>query len=175
MMQSDAASRRQRQSRLTLTLTGAAGLLFVLIAYLMWSLAQRERTLRRAAETMAPHARVIGTLREGVLLVGIAQDLTGIALLLKGVGGKSQSDASTLEFIVGHVNHVLERACALARGLSPIQVAGGSLSLALSRFAAEISAASSIEVVCRSELDGLHLGTTQSDHLYRIAQECVRM
>jgi len=64
---------------------------------------------------------------------------------------------------------------ALARGLSPVQVAGGSLSLALSRLAAEVSAGGSIDVVCRSELADLHLGALLSDHPYRIAQECLRI
>jgi PAS domain S-box-containing protein len=105
---------------------------------------------------------------------GIAQDLTGIALLLKGVRGKNVSDGATLEFIADHVNNVLHRARALARGLSPVQVAGGSLTLALSRSAAEIARARSIDVVCTSDLSGLDLSATQADHLYRIALECLR-
>jgi PAS domain S-box-containing protein len=105
---------------------------------------------------------------------GIAQDLAGIALLLKGVTGRGESDEATLEFLVGHVNHVLQLARALARGLSPVQVAGGSLTLALKQFAADIAKARAIEVDCHSELGDLELTAAQSDHLYRIALECLR-
>jgi PAS domain S-box-containing protein len=286
------AADQEHKSRLILALTVAAGLLFGLIAYLMWNLARRERNLRRATETMETHARVISTVREGVLLVderdriefanppvlrlfgrslqevqggslnllglrreslegpteevgagptegarelhlrdpagtpvtmlvtssrltlarrtllvcvlqdvtelrqlertvlldaseernrlssevheGIAQDLTGIALLLKSVGGRNESDASTLEFINGYVNQVLERARTLARGLSPVQVAGTSLPLALSLCAAEISAAGSIPVTCECELGDLQLRAPDCDHLYRIARACLR-
>jgi hypothetical protein len=75
---------------------------------------------------------------------GIAQNLTGIALLLNGVGDKSKSDAATLKFIVGHVNQVLERARAGARALAgtgcrglivarPIAIGGGSIGGRLDR------------------------------------------
>jgi len=286
------AAGERRQLRLTLALAAAAGIVILLIAYLMWIRMRHERALRQASDHFETHARVISAVREGVLLVndrgmidfanasllqlfgrtleelqgaslevlslsreilegvaeegagglpegareihvhdgkgkpiamlvtssrlvlskrmlwvfvlqdvtelrrlerevlsqatserdqlssevheGIAQDLFGITLLLQGVGPESTPDTPELNFIVECINRVLERVRALARGLSPIQMAGGSLPLALSRFAASLAAEQAIDVRCHGELEGLHLSLAQSDHLYRIAQECLR-
>jgi PAS domain S-box-containing protein len=105
---------------------------------------------------------------------GIAQDLAGIALLLRGLG-RGEDDAAVMEFIVAHINHVIGSARALARGLSPVQVAGGSLAVALSRFAADITQAHEIDVGCCCDLGTLSLSAAHSDQLYRIAQECLRI
>jgi PAS domain S-box-containing protein len=105
---------------------------------------------------------------------GIAQDLAGIALLLRGLG-RGEDDAAVMEFVVAHINHVIGSARALARGLSPVQVAGGSLAAALSRFAADITQAHDIDVSCCCDLGTLSLSAAHSDQLYRIAQECLRI
>jgi len=292
LLERQKALAQERQVHLSIALAIAAGLLLVLMTYLLWIRTRHERALRRASETLETHTRVIATVREGVLLLddrgqieyanpsllrmfgkssgdllgapvqrlgvarsdldapagedagglpmgarelhlqngagkpivllvtssvlnlherallvcvlqdvtelrrlerkiltdassergqlssevheGIAQDLAGIALLLEGIKGGSGSDAATIGFIVDHVNNALQRARTLARGLSPVQVAGGSLALALSRSAADIARSRSIDVVCGSDLSGLDLSPTQSDHVYRIALECLR-
>jgi len=106
---------------------------------------------------------------------GIAQDLAGISLLLSGITGNSSTDTSALKVIVQHVRRVIERSIALAQGLSPVQVARGSLPNALSRLAQEISVARGIQVTCRCDIGELQIGAMQSDHLYRIAQGCVEL
>ena len=292
LLERQKALAQERQMRLSIALAVSAGLLLILMTYLLWIRTRHEQALRRASETLETHARVIATVREGVLLLddrgrieyanpsllrmfgkssgdllggpverlgvgredldgpagedagglpmgarelhlqngagkpivllvtssvlnlhdramlvcvlqdvtelrrlerkiltdasserdqlssevheGIAQDLAGIALLLKGISCGAGSDAGTLGFIADHVNNALQRARALARGLSPVQVAGGSLALALSRSAADIAQARSIDVACGSDLGALDLSPAQSDQVYRIALECLR-
>ena len=292
LLERQKALAQERQMRLSIALAVSAGLLLILMTYLLWIRTRHEQALRRASETLETHARVIATVREGVLLLddrgrieyanpsllrmfgkssrdllggpverlgvgredldgpagedagglpmgarelhllngagkpivllvtssvlnlhdramlvcvlqdvtelrrlerkiltdasserdqlssevheGIAQDLAGIALLLKGMSCGTGSDAGTLGFIADHVNNALQRARALARGLSPVQVAGGSLALALSRSAADIAQARSIDVDCGSDLGALDLSPAQSDQVYRIALECLR-
>ncbi len=272
----------ERQLHLSLALAAAAVGLVLLMAVMLRIRSANERASRRAAETRETHARVISTIREGVLLVdeggkiefanpsdvvgrgveefgisleqlqgsgegaagglpagahelyladrdggpvwlrltssplalhartllvcvlqditelrrlehevlaaassergqlsseaheGIAQDLAGIALLLRGLG-RGEDDAAVMEFVVAHINHVIGSARALARGLSPVQVAGGSLAAALSRFAADITQAHDIDVSCCCDLGTLSLSAAHSDQLYRIAQECLRI
>jgi len=106
---------------------------------------------------------------------GIAQDLAGIALLLRGAAGKFASDSPTLELAIRHVNEVLERSRALAKGLSPVLATGGSLPTALARLANELSANRGIRVTCDCDIGDLSLSPTESDHLYRIAQGCVQL
>jgi signal transduction histidine kinase len=105
---------------------------------------------------------------------GIAQDLTGISLLLRTVAGRTSADTAQLQSISAHVSRVIAHARALARGLSPVQAAGGSLSDALSHCAQDLSAKRGIDVVARAQLDDLTLGTVQADQLYRIASEALR-
>jgi signal transduction histidine kinase len=106
---------------------------------------------------------------------GIAQDLAGIALLLRGITSGGEDDPAVMEFAVAHINHAIGRARALARGLSPVQIAGGSVAAALSRFAADLADAHEIDVACCCDLGGLSLNAIQSDHLFRIAQESLRI
>ncbi|MFO1400059.1 MAG: PAS domain-containing protein [Steroidobacteraceae bacterium] len=105
---------------------------------------------------------------------GIAQDLTGISLLLRTVAGSTPGDAEQLTKISGHVSRVIEHARTLARGLSPVQVAGGSLAAALSHRAQELAAKRAIDIRCRTALGTPDLGVVHSDQLYRIASEALQ-
>ena len=105
---------------------------------------------------------------------GIAQDLTGISLLLRTVVGAGPGDAEQLARISAHVRGVIEHARNLARGLSPVQAAGGSLPAALSHCAEELGEKRGIDVRCRIELAALEPGAVQSDQLYRIASEALQ-
>jgi PAS domain S-box-containing protein len=106
---------------------------------------------------------------------GLAQDLTGIALLLSAAAARSHSDVATLGTVLQHVNKLLVRTRALAVVLSPVQVAGGSLSTAVLRLADHLSADAGIDVSCHCDLAGLPLTLAQADHIYRIAQDCARL
>jgi tetratricopeptide (TPR) repeat protein len=66
------AANELKQSRLSLALAIAVGLLFVSLAYLMWNRARQERALRHAVETLDAQAHVIAATREGVLFIGDA-------------------------------------------------------------------------------------------------------
>ena len=56
---------------------------------------------------------------------GLAQDLTGVALLLSTVTGRTKSDVATLGAVVRHVNELLIRARALAGQISPERIRKG--------------------------------------------------
>lgn len=105
---------------------------------------------------------------------GIAQELTGISLLLRTVAGSTSADAEQLAQINAHVSRVIAHARTLARGLSPVQVAGGSLASALSHCAQELAAKRGIDVRCRTGIEAPDLGLVQSDQLYRIAGEALQ-
>lgn len=104
---------------------------------------------------------------------GIAQDLTGIALLLGSIARDANADISVVETALQHINDVIVRARMFARGLSPVQVAGGSLPTALSRLAEEESRARGVSIACRCDMGALGLNPAQSDHVYGIAKRCV--
>ncbi|MFO1427420.1 MAG: PAS domain-containing protein [Steroidobacteraceae bacterium] len=105
---------------------------------------------------------------------GIAQDLTGISLLLRTVAGAGAADAEQLARISAHVRGVIAHARTLARGLSPVQAAGGSLPAALSHCAEELGEKRGIDVRCRIELAALEPRAVQSDQIYRIASEALQ-
>ncbi len=63
------AKSRQIELQLIMGLAGAALGLVVLLGYLLWIRSRHQRTLQQAAEVVQTHARVIHTVREGVLLV----------------------------------------------------------------------------------------------------------
>ena len=106
---------------------------------------------------------------------GLAQELTGISLLLKSVTGKSSSDEAMLGYLRDLVPELIETSVTLVQGLSPVQIALGSLPDALSRFAAEQSLVSGRRVSCYCELGALQLGPWQADHLFRIVQACTEL
>jgi len=105
----------------------------------------------------------------------MAQDLAGIAQLLKGVSVQTEGDASRLALVLGHVTQTIARTVSLASGLSPVKTAGGSLSIALARFAQEMSAATGITVTSRRAVDEARLSETQTDYLYRVAVRCAQL
>jgi len=104
---------------------------------------------------------------------GIAQDLAGVSLLLGTITGRSKQDAELLERISAHVSDVITLTRALARGLSPVQVAGGSLTAALSQYGKELAARRGIDFSCRPVADLPALGPVQAHQLFRIAGEAL--
>jgi signal transduction histidine kinase len=108
---------------------------------------------------------------------GLGQELTGIAMLLQAAATAPNPDpvlqAGQLRSIVGYVNRSIVSARDLARGLSPLQVVGGSLSGALQRLAQDAGGQVPIRVNIDSQCDERLIDEFSADHLYRIAQEAV--
>jgi PAS domain S-box-containing protein len=109
---------------------------------------------------------------------GLGQELTGIALLLRGLENRAEREAPALspaiEEVALLVNDAIFTTRALARGLSPVTFDRGGLALALEELARRLSAMFHIRVRC--EADGAvdqGLESVNALHLYRIAQEAV--
>lgn len=109
---------------------------------------------------------------------GLGQELTGIALLLRGLENRAEREApglsGSIEEIALLVNDAIFTTRALARGLSPVTFDRGGLSLALVELARRLSAMFHINVRCEAD-DTLDRGleSVNALHLYRIAQEAV--
>jgi PAS domain S-box-containing protein len=116
--------------------------------------------------------RLAGDMHEG-----LGQELTGVALLLKAhVNEFSPGDGparSSAEEIIAHVNKSINLSRTIARGLSPLQVARGSIEGALENLSAEMSAQYAVKVQVHCDVDGAEIDPTAADHLYRIAVEAM--
>jgi PAS domain S-box-containing protein len=110
---------------------------------------------------------------------GLGQDLTGIALMLRGVSAQLRKENSAarmdVEDVIGLVNNAIESTRALARGLSPVSGERGGLSAALQTLAARASERYGVHVEFAANLDDgpLRLSETSATHVYRIVQEAL--
>lgn len=109
---------------------------------------------------------------------GLGQELTGIALLLRGLENRAEREApelsASIEEVALLVNDAIFTTRALARGLTPVTFDRGGLALALEALARRLSAMFHINVRC--EADAMlerGLESANALHLYRIAQEAV--
>jgi PAS domain S-box-containing protein len=109
---------------------------------------------------------------------GLGQELTGIALLLRGLENRAEREAPELspsiEEVALLVNDAIFTTRALARGLSPVTFDRGGIAIALDGLAKRLSAMFHIDVRCEAD-DRLEQGLESANalHLYRIAQEAV--
>jgi len=109
---------------------------------------------------------------------GLSQDLTGVALMLRGVAAqlrKERSEARVdVEEVIGLVNAAIESTRVLASGLSPVSSERGGLLAALETLAARLQDRHGVNVSVSTRFDGpLVLTDAASNHLYRIAQEAM--
>jgi hypothetical protein len=109
---------------------------------------------------------------------GLGQELTGVALMLRGLSSRIQQRCpdvvENVNEIVGHLNQSIETARSLARGLLPVRTETGGLSSALRALAARSRDLGGLEVAFRSEVcPEFTLTETDASHLYRIAQEAL--
>jgi PAS domain S-box-containing protein len=109
---------------------------------------------------------------------GHGQELTGIALMLRGVAAQLNKEKSSVrldvEDVIGLVNHAIENTRALARGLSPVSAQSGGLAAALQSLAARASQRYGVRVEFRNSLTApIQLNDAYATHLYRIAQEAL--
>jgi PAS domain S-box-containing protein len=109
---------------------------------------------------------------------GLGQELTGIALLLRGLESRAEREAPALspsiEEVALLVNDAIFTTRALARGLTPVTFDRGGISLALDGLAKRLSAMFHIDVRCEAD-EAVEQGLESANalHLYRIAQEAV--
>jgi signal transduction histidine kinase len=109
---------------------------------------------------------------------GLGQELTGIALLLRGLENRAVREApdlsAAIEEVALLVNDAIFTTRALARGLSPVTFDRGGITLALDSLAKRLSAMFHIDVRCDAD-ESLEQGLESANalHLYRIAQEAV--
>jgi PAS domain S-box-containing protein len=109
---------------------------------------------------------------------GLGQELTGVALMLRGLVGRLAKENSPsvrdAEEIVSLVNKAIESTRLLARGLSPISVERGGLPSALRALATRMRETYGTQVKFRSRIwPQLALDSGASNHVYRIAQEAL--
>lgn len=110
---------------------------------------------------------------------GLGQELTGVALMLRGVAGRLTTEyppiLPEIESITRLVNNAIESTRALARGLSPVNLERGGLKDALEGLAMHASDLYGVQVVCTYRGTSADpLDPELANHLYRIAQEAVR-
>lgn len=109
---------------------------------------------------------------------GLGQELTGVALMLRGLAKRIQKQCpdavDQVNEIVLLVNESIETARSLARGLLPGNKDGGGLAVSLQALAERSHALYGFEVQFRAKvLPELALNETTASHLYRIAQEAL--
>ncbi len=109
---------------------------------------------------------------------GLGQELTGIALMLKGIVTQLRKEGSAarldVEDVIALVNNAVESTRALARGLSPVSGERSGLAAALQALAARASERYGIHVEFDTDPDApLQLNETAATHVYRIVQEAL--
>lgn len=109
---------------------------------------------------------------------GLGQDLTGIALMLRGVAAQLRKEGSAarldVEEVIGLVNNAIESTRSLARGLSPVGGERGGLAAALRDLAARASERYGIHVEFNASFEEpLRLSEASATHVYRIVQEAL--
>jgi two-component system, NarL family, sensor histidine kinase UhpB len=109
---------------------------------------------------------------------GLGQELTGIALMLRGLAARlhreNSSSAEDAEQIAAIVNQAIASARSLARGVSPVSADRGGIVQALRGLAARSRDLYGLEVVFRSKIwPQVSLADAATNHLYRITQEAL--
>lgn len=107
---------------------------------------------------------------------GLGQELTGVALMLRALGGRIRKEYphanAEINEIVALVNHSIESTRALARGLSPVSIERGGLLPALQTLIVRARGAYGINIQMRRLIRRpLKIGPDAATHLYRIVQE----
>jgi PAS domain S-box-containing protein len=109
---------------------------------------------------------------------GLGQELTGIALMLKGVATQLRKESSAarhdVEEVIGLVNNAIESTRTLARGLSPVGSGRGDLGAAIQTLGARVGERFAVHVTTELNFDEpLRLSETAAAHVYRIVQEAL--
>jgi signal transduction histidine kinase len=146
------------------------------IGLVVLSIEVTERRKRQEQEILD----VAGRERRGIgrdLHDGLGQELTGVALMLRGLAGRVQERfpeaAESIQEITEVVNRSIENARSLARGLLPVRDTG-ALAPALQELASRSRDLYGLEVDVLLEVSPeVHFSEPKANHLYRIAQEAL--
>jgi PAS domain S-box-containing protein len=135
---------------------------------------QREALEREIIEIANREQQRIG----GDLHDGLGQDLTGIALMLRGVHAQLRKENSAalleVEDVLSLVNAAIDSTRALARGLSPVSPECNGLAAALQTLALHTAERHGIQVKLDTRVtQSVKLDEASATHLYRIAQEAL--
>ncbi len=110
---------------------------------------------------------------------GLGQQLTGVAMMLRGLMGRAQEQmpqaVDAVKEIAGTVERSIESTRSLARGLLPLRTGGSDLVAGLRELAARCRELYGLKVSVRAELAGDRppLDDIDATHLYCIAQEAL--
>jgi PAS domain S-box-containing protein len=109
---------------------------------------------------------------------GLGQELTGLALLARGLAGEARRqslpNAEDLENLSQIASRAIETCRGMARGLSPAGEVQGGLLQAVQDLTTRVAKAHGAEVTFQHAMDApLMLTPEASDHVYRIAQEAL--
>jgi PAS domain S-box-containing protein len=109
---------------------------------------------------------------------GLGQELTGVALMLRGLATRIQRQCpeyiGQVNEIVVLINQSIETARTLARGLLPVSTAGSELPFALRALTDRDRALYGFEIEFRTDVwPQSTLSEANANHLYRIAQEAL--
>jgi PAS domain S-box-containing protein len=109
---------------------------------------------------------------------GLGQELTGVALMLRGLATRIQARCpdvvDSINEVVGLVNQSVDTARALAHGLLPVRNETGGLVTALRTLAVRSRDVYGPQVNFRADIPpDFALNETNSSHLYRIVQEAL--
>jgi PAS domain S-box-containing protein len=138
------------------------------------NITERKRLEREILDVSTRERQTIG--RD--LHDGLGQELTGVALMLRGLatrlGRHNPGVVGQVNEIVGLINQSIETARSLARGLLPVNTNSGGLTFALRALAERSRDLYGIPVEFRTDISAeLGLSETNASHLYRIAQEAL--
>jgi PAS domain S-box-containing protein len=138
------------------------------------NITERKRLEREILDVSSRERQSIG--RD--LHDGLGQELTGVALMLRGLASRIEMhnppSVAQVNEIVALVNQSIETARGLARGLLPVSTENGGLPAALATLAARSRDLYRFRVEFRSEVTGdVPLDEASASHLYRIAQEAL--
>lgn len=145
------------------------------IVAVLSDITERKRLEREVLQVATREQQRIGS----DLHDGLGQQLTGIALLLKGLvprlaRARPAELRGDVEQIVSLVNDAIDSTRSLARGLSPVPAAHDGLPLALEALGTQIVERHGVNVVVDNALpEGQGFDDNTATHLYRIAQEAL--
>jgi PAS domain S-box-containing protein len=127
---------------------------------------QRRVERAIAGETARQAAGVGNTLHEA-----LAQELTGVSLLLASLTGESHGKGAAFRMARDYLADAIRTACELAKVVSPTAPVRGSLNQALASLCADLGNRLGIPVIFHAAQHSADIEMMMADQLYRIARE----
>ncbi len=134
---------------------------------------------RRRLAHLLTHAAAEERARIGAdLHDGLGQELTGLALLLRGAAARVESENLGVSVELGELSALaskaVETARAMAHGILPVDLSAGGLTGALRHLSRATAAAAGVRIAVRSNSkQRFRPDATAAENLYRIAQEAI--